>query len=112
MSTRDHRGTGEEVGVDATPGGQHQIWGTRNALISIGSRNVSGNYGTGSDPFKARTETTIGHYRLYKPRLVTWVCRSADLDKTIELGKQLGVDLGEVQSGRELGQMEPCSHGK
>ena len=93
---------GKKLGVDAIPGGQHQTWGTRNALIALGPKMYLEIMGPDPTLSRPGLKRPFDIDRLYKPRLVTWVSRSTDLDKTIELGRQLGVDLGEVQSGSRV----------
>jgi hypothetical protein len=88
-----------KLGVTAVAGGQHPKWGTRNALVSLGPQiylEIMGPDTTLSRPGLTRP---FDIDRLKFPRLATWVCRSENLTKTIELGRQVGVDFGEVQSG-------------
>ena len=88
-----------QLGVSPVLGGQHPIWGTRNALLALGSQvylEVMGPDPTLSRPGLIRP---FAIDRLPKPHLATWVCRSEDLDKTTEIGRQAGVELGKIISG-------------
>jgi hypothetical protein len=90
----------ELFGVTAIKGGQHPQWGTRNALLSLGPQmylEIMGPDASLSDP-KMKRPFDID--KLHRPRLAAWVCRSADLEKTVTVAKQAGVDLGTVQSGK------------
>jgi hypothetical protein len=90
----------KQLGVTAILGGQHPQWGTRNALLALGPQmylEIMGPDATLSSPGLKRP---FDIDRLYKPRLATWVSRSEDLNGTVEVGRQVGIDLGAVQSGK------------
>ncbi len=85
------------LGVRAAIGGQHPTWGTRNALLSLGPRaylEIMGPDPSQPDPNEPRP---FGIDRMLKPRLVTWVARTDDMQSVIEAAKRQGLDLGELQ---------------
>ena len=87
------------LGVTAAVGGQHPIWGTRNALLALGPKMYFEIMGP--DPALSRKGLLrpFSIDQLQRPRLATWVARSEDLDGTVESGLKVGVDLGKVLSG-------------
>ena len=87
------------LGVTAILGGQHPVWGTRNALLALGPKVYFEIMGP--DPTLSRPGLTrpFNIDRLQEPRLASWVSRSEDLKRTVDIGRQVGVELGEVQSG-------------
>jgi hypothetical protein len=87
------------LGVTAAIGGQHPIWGTRNALLALGPKMYLEIMGPDPKLSKPGLKRPFDLDKLYKPRLSTWVSRSEDLIKTVKVGRNVGVDLGEVQSG-------------
>ena len=90
----------EKLGVTATLGEQHPLWGTRNALLALGPRMYLEILGPDPSLSREGLKRPFDFDRLYKSRLATWVSRSEDLNRTIEVGRQVGVDLGEVLSGK------------
>ena len=86
--------------------------GTRNALLALGPRMYLEILGPDSSLSREGLKRPFDIDRLYKPRLATWVSRSEDLNRTIEVGRQVGVDLGEVLSGKRTSRTEPCCHGQ
>jgi hypothetical protein len=94
------RDLSKQLGVTAILGGQHPIWGTRNALLALGPKMYLEIMGPEPSLSRAGLKRPFDLDKLYKPRLTTWVSRSDDLAKTVEIGRNLGVDLGEVQSGK------------
>jgi hypothetical protein len=90
----------ERLGVTATLGGKHPQWGTQNALLALGPRLYLEIMGP--DPALSRPDLIrpFDIDKLYKPRLAAWVCRSDDLNKTVQVAKEAGTDLGMIQSGQ------------
>jgi hypothetical protein len=89
-----------QLGVSAVPGGQHPAWGTRNALLALGSRMYLEIMGPDPTLPRPALQRPFGIDNLYRARLATWVCRSDDLQHTVEVGRHVGVDLGEVKPGQ------------
>jgi hypothetical protein len=89
-----------QLGVTAALGGQHPIWGTRNALLALGTKMYLEIMGPDPKLEKPKLGRPFDLDKLYKPRLATWVSRSEGFIKTIAVARKVGVDLGEVQSGK------------
>jgi hypothetical protein len=89
----------KKFGVTAMLGGQHPIWGTRNALLALGPKMYLEIMGPDLSLSRPGLKRPFELDRLYKPRLATWMSRSEDLNETIRVGSQVGVDLGKVLSG-------------
>lgn len=88
------------LGVKAAAGGRHPQWGTRNALLSLGSRCYL--EVMGPDPISPRNgqPRPFDIDRLRQARLATWACKSNDIQNMVQIGKTLGVSLGTVQQGQ------------
>lgn len=88
------------LGVEAVPGGTHPGWGTRNALIGLGT----GAYLeiVGPDPEQPDPEggRPFRIDKLGKPVLVTWAVRVSGLAEVVIRAAQRNLDLGEVLEGR------------
>jgi hypothetical protein len=93
------RGLAELLGVTAALGGRHPKWRTQNALLSLGPQVHLVFMGPDDNPPDPDNPRPFGIDGLSSPRLVTWVARTDDLQKTASEAKLLGIDLGEVQSG-------------
>lgn len=86
------------LGVTAAAGGRHPGWGTRNALLSLGTGmylEIVGPDPQGIPPAGPRPFLIDG---LAAPRLVTWACRGGNLAEIVRTAARGAVDLGEVQS--------------
>jgi hypothetical protein len=90
----------KQLGVIAILGGQHPQWGTRNALLALGPQMYLEIMGPDATISSAGLKRPFDIDRLYKPRLATWVSRSEDLNRTVQIGRRVGIDLGAVQSGK------------
>jgi hypothetical protein len=103
-ATPDLERTVEELtvrlGVGAAVGGRHPQWGTRNALIALGSSQYL--EVMGPDPTSLRKEQPrpFGIDGLRQARLATWACKSNDIKKMVQIAKGVGVSLGTVQPGQ------------
>src|SRR5271157_3725007 len=86
--------------VKAAVGGRHPQWGTRNALLALGSSQYL--EVMGPDPTSPRSERPrpFDIDRLPQAHLATWACKSNDIKKMVQIGKTVGVSLGTVQSGQ------------
>ena len=89
----------ELLGATAALGGRHPKWRTQNALLSLGPPVYLELRGPDANPPDPDNPRPFGIDGLSSPRLVTWVARSDDLQKTVSDAKLLGIDLGEVQPG-------------
>ncbi len=86
------------LGVQATPGGHHPNWGTRNALISLGDRVYLEIVGPDSLRAQAKLPALFGLDKLKVPRLVTWAAQTTHLEKIVLSAKEHRADLGRVSS--------------
>jgi glyoxalase-like protein len=85
------------LGVRASPGGQHPGRGTRNALISIGTKAYLEIIGP--NPLQPETRPVwFGIDQLTAPKLITWAVRVDELEVFV---KEISpsVKLGAVRSG-------------
>jgi hypothetical protein len=89
----------ERFGVEPVPGGQHPVYGTRNALVALGDMCYLEILGP--DPtVLAREEVRVfAIHELPEPRLVTWSARATDLEDLVDAARLEGVDLGTVSAG-------------
>lgn len=88
------------LGVRLLPGGRHPDWGTRNAIMPLGSRMYL--EVIGPDPERgpdAPLPTLFGLNTLQAPRLQTWAARATDLDDVATAARSKGLDLGAVRAG-------------
>jgi hypothetical protein len=106
FATRDVDATADELerrlGVRASPGGKHVGRGTRNALISLGPRSYLEIIGPAPDQPRSPAPLWFGIDALTAPRLVAWAANASDLDKVVDDGSRLGVELGPVMTGSRL----------
>jgi len=87
-------------GCPVVPGGRHENWGTRNALVSLGDTCYLEIIGPDLQPLIDGDAALFGIDTLEEPRLVTWAAKSSDLEAGIERASSAGVDLGAVFPGR------------
>jgi len=83
--------------VRAAIGGQHPGWGTKNALLALGPKaylEIMGPDPTQPEPKQPRP---FDMDTLSKPRLMTWVARTDDIQSVIDKAKRQELDLGELQ---------------
>jgi hypothetical protein len=88
-----------QLGVRATPGGQHPGRGTRNALIAIGPRAYIEIIGPDPDQPEPAERRPFGIDALTAPRLVTWSANAKDLAGLSQRAVAAGVALGELADG-------------
>ena len=84
-------------GVRAAIGGQHPGWGTKNALLSLGPKAYLEIMGPDPSQPEPKQPRPFGMDTMLKPRLVTWVARTDDLQSVIDKAKRQKLDLGELQ---------------
>ena len=88
------------LGVSSVAGGRHPQWGTHNALLSLGPRSYLEIMGPEPALSRYGLMRPFGIDRLQNACIATWVCKSEDLNKTVEIGREAGIALGNVQSGQ------------
>jgi len=89
----------ELTGLEASPGGTHPQWGTRNAVVIL--ENQTYLEVIGPDPARdpATEVTLMGIQSLAAPCLVTWVARTADLERAEAQARAHDLDLGRILAG-------------
>jgi hypothetical protein len=90
------------LGVRASAGGRHPRWGTRNALISLGTATyleiLAPDPDRAPEPDRPNPDmpTIFGLDRLEGPRLATWAAKEDELDARVAAAIRRGVELGEI----------------
>ena len=87
------------LGVVAVPGGRHPKWRTQNALLSLGPRLYLEIMGPDDSVAEVENPRPFGIDQMASRRLVTWVARSSNLQRTVATAEAEGIDLGEIQHG-------------
>jgi hypothetical protein len=87
------------LGVRASPGGQHPIWGTRNALVALGSSSYLEIIAPNPDHSSPSEGRPFGLDALASSRLVGWAAKASGLANFRDAAAQHGVELGKVLSG-------------
>jgi hypothetical protein len=87
------------LGVRASPGGQHPIWGTRNALVALGSSSYLEIIAPDPDHSSPSQGRPFGLEALASSRLVGWAAKGSGLTNFRDAAAQHGVELGRVLSG-------------
>jgi len=88
-----------QLGVKATPGGQHPGLGTRNALVALGPTSYLEIIGPDPEQPKPAGPRRFGIDDLTAPRIVRWVVKSSELAAVKSKADTAGVTLGAVASG-------------
>ena len=81
------------------PGGRHEEWGTRNALVSLGESCYLEIIGPDPESTIESDPVLFGIDTLDQPRLVTWAAKGGDLAAMVERASTVGVDLGAAFPG-------------
>jgi hypothetical protein len=89
----------KQLGVKATPGGQHPGLGTRNALVALGPTSYLEIIGPDPEQPKPSGPRRFGIDDLKAPRIVRWVVKSSELAAIKATADQAGVTLGALASG-------------
>jgi hypothetical protein len=89
----------KQLGVKATPGGQHPGLGTRNALVALGPTSYLEIIGPDPEQPKPSSPRRFGIDDLETPRIVRWVVKTRDLPAVAEKAAKAGVTLGPLASG-------------
>lgn len=90
----------KRYGRRAAPGGQHPDWGTRNALLGLGSAvylEIIGPDPTLPPPPQGRP---FGLDTLAGPRFVTWALKTPRLEEQVQRAAARGLVLGAIREGR------------
>ena len=87
------------LGVRACLGGQHPIWGTRNALVALGPSSYLEIIAPNPDQSPPSEGRPFGLEALNSSRLVGWAAKGSGLTNFRDAAAQRGVELGRVVSG-------------
>ena len=89
----------KQLGITATPGGQHPGLGTRNALVALGPASYLEIIGPDPDQPKPAGPRRFGIDDLKTPRIVRWVVKSSELAAMKAKADNAGVTLGAIAAG-------------
>lgn len=89
----------DRFGADAVPGGHHPVYGTRNALVSLGSACYLEIIGPDNKVLETEEVKVFGIHELDEPRVVTWAANGSNLDELVESARREMIDLGAVTLG-------------
>src|ERR1700736_2572088 len=87
------------LGVRARLGGQHPIWGTRNALVALGPSSYLEIIAPDPDHSPPAEGRPFGLEALGSSRLIGWAAEGSGLTNLRDAAAQHGVELGRVVSG-------------
>lgn len=89
----------ELLGVRATPGGQHQGIGTRNALVALGPSTYLEIFAPDPDQLAPKGPRPYGIDNLKQSKLVAWFANGSNLKEFRNKAVRNNVPLGEIISG-------------
>lgn len=89
----------DRLGVDAVAGGHHPVYGTRNALVSLGDTCYLEIIGPDNKVLDTEEVKVFGIHELEDTRLVTWAANGSDLEQLVEASRREMIDLGAVTLG-------------
>lgn len=89
----------ESFGVEPVNGGHHPVYGTRNALVSLGECCYLEIIGPDNKVLDTDEVKVFGIHALTDVRLVSWAARSAKLEELVETARHELIDLGAVTLG-------------
>jgi hypothetical protein len=87
------------LGVRPVLGGHHPAWGTRNALLALGSQVYLELVGPDPDREGPRPPTLFQVDRIREPGLATWCARAEALEARASSAAAAGVVLGPILEG-------------
>jgi len=85
------------TGVQATPGGQHQGIGTRNALMDFGNGSYLEIIGPDPEQPEPAGPRPFCIDQLSRGHLAAWAARTSDLDDVVAGARAAGYDPGDVR---------------
>jgi hypothetical protein len=89
-------------GTNVIPGGQHENWGTRNALVSLGETTYLEIIGPDPERSTREMPRLFNIDQVDRPRLVTWAAKGSNLTDFVASARSRGIDLGNVSHGNRL----------
>ena len=87
------------LGIRAGVGGRHPLWGTRNALVSLGPTAYLEIIAPDPEQMPRTGPRPFGLDALESSRLVGWAAKGSQLENFREAALRHGVELGPVLSG-------------
>jgi hypothetical protein len=90
------------LGVRAGVGGRHPVWGTRNALASLGSSAYLEIIAPDPDQLPGAGGRPFGLDTPGSSRLVGWAAKGSELANLRNVAAQHGLELGKVLSGSRI----------
>jgi Glyoxalase-like domain len=87
------------LGIRASLGGQHPIWGTRNALVALGPSSYLEIIAPDPDHSPPAGGRPFGLEALGSSRLIGWAAKGSGLTNFRDAAARHGVELGRVISG-------------
>lgn len=90
------------LGVRAGVGGRHPVWGTRNALASLGSSSYLEIIAPDPDQLPGAGGRPFGLHAPGSSRLVGWAAKGGKLAILRDCAARHGVELGQVLSGSRI----------
>lgn len=87
------------LGIRPVPGGRHEAYGTRNALVSLGPATYLEVIAPDPELPPPGRGRLFGLDALEEGRLVTWVLRRERIEEAAGRARSRGVGLGPVQAG-------------
>jgi len=92
------------LGVRASVGGRHPVWGTRNALASLGPSSYLEIIAPDPEQLPGPGGRPFGLDAPGSSRLVGWAAKGSELEKFRKTAEQQDVQLGKVLSGSRIQQ--------
>lgn len=89
----------DRLGVRPVPGGRHEAYGTRNALVALGPATYLEVIAPDLELPRPERGRLFGLDALEGGRLVTWVLRRERIEEAAGRARSRGVGLGPVQAG-------------
>lgn len=86
------------LGITATPGGRHEGFGTRNALIALADEAYLEVIGPDPEGPPPDRERPFGLDRRPSPGFATWAAKAVDLETRAALARDAGLDPGPVST--------------
>ena len=90
------------LGVRPVLGGRHPQYGTHNAQLSLGATTYLEVIAPDPDADIPAEDVLFGLQSFQKPRLMTWVLHTDEIDALAASAKAANVDLGTVESGERI----------
>jgi hypothetical protein len=86
------------TGARPAYGGQHLGLGTHNALLSLGARTYLEVIAPDPSQSAVAERLPYGLGSLRSPALLTWAAAPDDIESAVRLGREAGIDYGEVSA--------------